>query len=146
MRAGHAQPAHPAQPGPHPTTFSVFTTSVFIPTFCNELSRNNTAPHPITYLPRKVASRRAALDVHEWEGRFRGQPARFKMTSVSDPSTTTGLVASEGASRSQSLNRPLRRRRVPMVNEDFQVLAEHNIHRSLPIRAQSMTPSIGRSS
>ncbi len=27
-------------------------------------------------------SRRAALDVHEWEGRFRGQAARFKMTSV----------------------------------------------------------------
>lgn len=27
-------------------------------------------------------SRRAALDVHEWEGRFKGQAARFKMTSV----------------------------------------------------------------
>ncbi|KAG2490592.1 hypothetical protein HYH03_010985 [Edaphochlamys debaryana] len=30
----------------------------------------------------RVASRRAALDVHEFEGRFRGQRARFKMTSV----------------------------------------------------------------
>ncbi|GIL45930.1 hypothetical protein Vafri_3041 [Volvox africanus] len=30
----------------------------------------------------RMSSRRAALDVHEFEGRFRGQPARFKMTSV----------------------------------------------------------------
>ncbi|EFJ52569.1 hypothetical protein VOLCADRAFT_79203 [Volvox carteri f. nagariensis] len=30
----------------------------------------------------RLSSRRAALDVHEFEGRFRGQPARFKMTSV----------------------------------------------------------------
>ena len=29
-----------------------------------------------------MASRRAALDVHEFEGRFRGAPAFFKMTSV----------------------------------------------------------------
>lgn len=30
-------------------------------------------------------SRRAALDVHEWEGTFKGQPASFKMTSVASP-------------------------------------------------------------
>ncbi|KXZ51646.1 hypothetical protein GPECTOR_11g100 [Gonium pectorale] len=30
----------------------------------------------------RMASRRAALDVHEFDGRFRGQAARFKMTSV----------------------------------------------------------------
>ncbi|KXZ51648.1 hypothetical protein GPECTOR_11g102 [Gonium pectorale] len=30
----------------------------------------------------RMASRRAALDVHEFDGRFRGQAARFKMTSI----------------------------------------------------------------
>lgn len=30
----------------------------------------------------QMYSRRASLDVHEFEGTFRGRPARFKMTSV----------------------------------------------------------------
>lgn len=29
-----------------------------------------------------MSSRRAALEVHEWRGTFRGEPASFKMTSV----------------------------------------------------------------
>lgn len=31
---------------------------------------------------RQLSSRRGALDVHEWRGNFRGEPAAFKMTSV----------------------------------------------------------------
>lgn len=39
---------------------------------------------PPCHLPSNTQhrSRRAALDVHEWEGTFKGQPAFFKMTSV----------------------------------------------------------------
>jgi hypothetical protein len=30
----------------------------------------------------EVESRRGTLDVHEWDGKFKGHPAHFKMTSV----------------------------------------------------------------